>query len=257
MNRSAGTDTAKWLAVDHLGTPIAKFKSSTFDWRGGFEPFGADWNGAQAAGVFLRFPGQWLDEAWKDASLGAEIYYNVHRWYEHGVGRYGRVDPIPPGIYGYAGSDPIGSADALGLYKIRPQTNDTTTFGSPAYRPRRVEATFTCSCCGASWCLTFDIVVIGDYLWPPGHIKNCTREHEAHHRDIHVGWAREGAEETLAPAEGVRYNSAEACESAATSARQDFYDLLKRRLPTHNRRQSAYDWRRFVPDFFTCGPWSD
>jgi RHS repeat-associated protein len=104
----------------HLGTPIAKFKSSTFDWRGGFEPFGADWNGAQAAGVFLRFPGQWLDEAWKDASLGAEVYYNVHRWYEHGVGRYGRVDPLGldgghENVYLYARSSPVEGLDPLGL----------------------------------------------------------------------------------------------------------------------------------------------
>jgi RHS repeat-associated protein len=103
----------------HLGTPIAKFKSSTFDWRGGFEPFGADWNGAQAAGVFLRFPGQWLDEAWKDASLGAEVYYNVHRWYEHGVGRYGRVDPLgrmgDPNPFVYVRSRPTFFVDPLGL----------------------------------------------------------------------------------------------------------------------------------------------
>ena len=36
-------------------------------WQGGFEPFEQDYNGAQAAGVFLRFPGQWDDAAWSEA----------------------------------------------------------------------------------------------------------------------------------------------------------------------------------------------
>jgi hypothetical protein len=44
-------------------------------WHGPFEPFGRDpWAGtnlaASAEDVFLRFPGQWDDEAWLEATPG-------------------------------------------------------------------------------------------------------------------------------------------------------------------------------------------
>ena len=42
---------------------VATADTGALVWQGGFEPFGADWNGAKAAGVFLRFPGQWVELA--------------------------------------------------------------------------------------------------------------------------------------------------------------------------------------------------
>jgi hypothetical protein len=73
-----------YLTTDHLGTPaLATDSAGVSLWSGGFEPFGEDWNGAGSAGVFLRFPGQWDDSAWGEAGLGADVYYNVHRWYGH------------------------------------------------------------------------------------------------------------------------------------------------------------------------------
>jgi YD repeat-containing protein len=55
-----------YLTTDHLGTPVLATDAAGLTvWQGGFEPFGADWNGAQEAGVFLRFPGQWEDRAWE------------------------------------------------------------------------------------------------------------------------------------------------------------------------------------------------
>jgi RHS repeat-associated protein len=49
---------------------------------------------ASSQGIFLRLPGQWNDGLWNDASLGTEIYYNLHRWYEQQLGRYSRPDPL-------------------------------------------------------------------------------------------------------------------------------------------------------------------
>ncbi|MDX1998419.1 MAG: hypothetical protein SF066_11940 [Thermoanaerobaculia bacterium] len=116
---TAGAATFTYLTTDHLGTPIlAMNQAGTTLWRGGFEPFGADWSGAGAAGVFLRFPGQWDDTTW--AGVGpAGLSYNLFRWYERGTGRYERVDPGLQAIeynsflYGY--SSPAVWIDRLGL----------------------------------------------------------------------------------------------------------------------------------------------
>jgi RHS repeat-associated protein len=88
-------------------------------WSGGFEPFGKDWSGAQAAGEFLRFPGQWEDGAW----AGGEIYYNIHRWLDASAGRYLTVDPLKfkgkvftP--YVYAISRPLKFIDTTGLFTV-------------------------------------------------------------------------------------------------------------------------------------------
>ncbi|MDX1996402.1 MAG: hypothetical protein SF066_01680 [Thermoanaerobaculia bacterium] len=116
---TAGTATFIYLTTDHLGTPIlAMNQAGSTLWRGGFEPFGADWNGsATAAGVFLRFPGQWDDGAW--AGVGAaELSYNLHRWYERGTGRYERVDPLHSAgklDFVFVKNRPLSLIDPLGL----------------------------------------------------------------------------------------------------------------------------------------------
>ena len=63
-----------YLTTDHLGTPaLATNGAGAEVWSGGFEPFGADWNAAGEAGVFLRFPGQWDDEAWHQGPVGGGL----------------------------------------------------------------------------------------------------------------------------------------------------------------------------------------
>jgi len=117
---TTGPATLSYLSVDHLGTPILETTNAgTSLWGGGFEPFGKDWNGAQAAGEFLRFPGQWDDGAW--AGAGGSVYYNVNRWYSSSVSRYTSVDK--PGAeelsqYGYAQNNSAMFADPLGLYVV-------------------------------------------------------------------------------------------------------------------------------------------
>ena len=132
FEQDVATNTWTYLSTDHLGTPVlATTDTGAEAWSGGFEPFGEDWRagtatGASESGIFLRFPGQWHDPLWGDAGLGAEVYYNVHRWYEWQVGRYSRLDPIrsTPGLagagawrspYSYGLSSPLVLTDPLGL----------------------------------------------------------------------------------------------------------------------------------------------
>lgn len=63
-----------------------------------------------------------LDDAWGESSLEAEAYYNVHRWYERGTGRYTRVDParseVDLSAYLYAAARLTVLTDRLGLFTI-------------------------------------------------------------------------------------------------------------------------------------------
>jgi RHS repeat-associated protein len=116
--------TTEWmfLTTDHLGTPLLSTDLGGNDlWAGPFEPFGTDFfQLAQPSDVFLRLPGQWNDPIWQNPTAGAGIYYNVHRWYEYGTGRYGRADPTgyegsPLNWYLYAEANPLLHIDPLGL----------------------------------------------------------------------------------------------------------------------------------------------
>jgi len=126
LTQDASTETWHYLTTDHLGTPLlVSDENGDIVWSGGFEPFGHDFaeassGSALANDLFLRFPGQWETELWADASLGTGgLYYNVHRWYQPGVGRYTRPDPTPVPLYvnryAYVESDPINWTDSLGL----------------------------------------------------------------------------------------------------------------------------------------------
>lgn len=105
--------------------------------KGGFGPFGADYGDALATDIFLRYPGQWDDPAWGGYVPGG-MYYNVHRWYQRGTGRYSRPDPLgfldPPlsltlqptgdhqDPYLYLHSNPLVGIDPLGLCSLDPTT---------------------------------------------------------------------------------------------------------------------------------------
>lgn len=125
LSTGSGTETWRYLTTDHLGTPwIATDTAGSELWHGPFEPFGRDrWAGtnlaASAEDVFLRFPGQWDDEAWLEATRGAGVYYNLYRWYHPATGRYSRPDPLgrggDPHAYLYARANPLGLIDPLGL----------------------------------------------------------------------------------------------------------------------------------------------
>ncbi len=124
------------LSVDHLGTPLLLTADrGVKSWSGGFEPFGNDFAGAQTAGMFLRFPGQWEDAAWKSKF---DVSYNVYRWYVQGTSRYSRVDPLSrmtlhstrsrDGDYQYGRSQPTARVDPLGLCSPGPDMTKCLLF---------------------------------------------------------------------------------------------------------------------------------
>lgn len=156
-----GTDEILYLTTDHIGTPImATGTTGERAWEGGLEPFGTPYlltceqpdgdsdSGAglvgsctpsksmEDAGIFLRFPGQWEDLSFFSDGLGGGVYYNVHRWYEPGSGRYSQPDPIshspaafsprmrllPDNDYGYALQRPVVLTDPLGMVAGDPVT---------------------------------------------------------------------------------------------------------------------------------------
>jgi RHS repeat-associated protein len=162
-----GPAVLSYLSVDHLGTPILETTSGGASlWGGGFEPFGKDWNGAQAAGEFLRFPGQWDDAAW-EGGVGSGLYYNVNRWYESLTGNYSRPDPLRVasgrrpapskalgderfGVYAYVDGNPMFFRDPLGLIKFigcRRGDDDLITQAFNDYCSRIAKPDFTACMC--------------------------------------------------------------------------------------------------------------
>jgi len=142
-----------YLTADHLGTPVlATSAAGVTMWAGGFEPFGADWNGAQGAGVFLRFAGQWEDANWQGGGLESGLYYNLHRWYEPGTGRYATKDPVGDverrqdrswyprfgqekfSFYAYVDSNPLVFTDPMGLLKFKGCTPERQSQISRAFK---------------------------------------------------------------------------------------------------------------------------
>ena len=120
-----GSGNLTYLTVDHLGTPVAASNSvGTLVWSGGFTPFGEEFTRPSAGdhGIFLRLPGQWSDPFWKKPLFTSDLYYNVHRWYEAGTGRYVSADPLSRlGIVGekdylYAEARPTIFSDPFGLF---------------------------------------------------------------------------------------------------------------------------------------------
>ena len=111
-----------------------------------FEPFGEDWSNARSFGLNLRLPGQWDDPYWhRDMSskyVGADLYYNVHRWYEPGTGRYVSADPLDvysrsaKQVFGYAFQNPLRLVDRLGLFAIDPTCDGTMCIPGAAGIPR-------------------------------------------------------------------------------------------------------------------------
>jgi RHS repeat-associated protein len=131
-----GAETWSYLTTDHLGTPLlATDDAGTVAWEGGFEPFGRDYqagtpDAALDNGLHLRLPGQWEDLSWHDATSGASVYYNVHRWIEPATGRYTRLDPFGLryviNLFTYASGNPVLQADPDGRLPTFPVHNPIT-----------------------------------------------------------------------------------------------------------------------------------
>ena len=117
--RIAGAET-RLTFTDHLGTPFLQTSAAgDVVWRAEYEPYGEVFamRSGGATDQLLRFAGQ-------EAQVGAELAYNIFRWYRAGWGRYTQSDPYlqpsaeEPNQYGYAKQDPLRFKDALGLFSI-------------------------------------------------------------------------------------------------------------------------------------------
>ena len=186
---STVTTSLRYLSTDPLGVPVlATDASGAAVWSGGFEPFGGDWSGAQQAGVFLRYPGDWADETWQNSGLDSGLDAGL-RWADSETGRYTQPDiamyygngplvstllaPLPAGLP----RDPLSAAASL----LRP-------FASPGLDARAVNgsvfAKTTCDGCGGfKWVWT-----VGKDQKPK---ESCGRDCFEKHEEDHIAWFKQ------------------------------------------------------------------
>jgi RHS repeat-associated protein len=150
-----------YIHNDHIQTPRAvQNKAGQLRWRWLAEPFGttAAENNPQSLGAFtfnLRHPGQYADTE-------TGLFYNWHRDYDAGTGRYVQSDPIglQGGIntYAYTENNPISFTDPRGLVKWSGWAFNVATtapFGASVYH-----VTLTSECkCGKQY--TIKVVAVG------------------------------------------------------------------------------------------------
>jgi YD repeat-containing protein len=172
----------RYLTTDPLGVPVlATDAGGAALWSGGFEPFGADWNGAQQAGVFLRYPGEWEDETWQNPDLDSGLDAG-RRWLDVETGRYTQADAA---IYYLAGPlvsrllapspaglprDPLSAAASLLRPFVAPEAGAVNSSTS---------AVTVCNNCGK---FRWEWKVDKDHRPPCG--ADCFEKHE----EDHIKW---------------------------------------------------------------------
>ncbi|MFN3713009.1 MAG: RHS repeat-associated core domain-containing protein [Alcanivoracaceae bacterium] len=115
-----------WYHVDQLGTPQAVTGTNgEILWRARYHPFGEVDILTSHIVQPLRFPGQYHDEE-------TGLYYNYFRYYDPGIGRYLRSDPIGliggMNTYSYVMSRPL---DHMDIYGLRPMKDVRRPDGKP------------------------------------------------------------------------------------------------------------------------------
>jgi RHS repeat-associated protein len=103
-----------WYQNDHLGTPQKLVDSTgTVVWSAQYTAFGEAVIDIETVTNHLRFPGQYADDE-------TGLHYNWFRYYDPGIGRYLRVDPIgfagmDVNLYAYVWNTPVTRFDVYGL----------------------------------------------------------------------------------------------------------------------------------------------
>jgi RHS repeat-associated protein len=104
---------------EQVGAVLLTDATGAVIWRAEYDPYGNIFAYRTGATLHqpLRLPGQVAQD-------GSELYYNVHRWYRAGWGRYTQADPL--GVvssdvndYVYVADNPIVYKDPSGLVKIK------------------------------------------------------------------------------------------------------------------------------------------
>jgi RHS repeat-associated protein len=116
MIRLGEAESLYYYHNDHLGTPqILTNDGGTVSWKAVYTPFGEAEISIGTVENPFRFPGQYYDQE-------TGLHYNWNRYYDSNTGRYQTPDPIGLeggiNLFSYvAASNPVGSADPLGLYE--------------------------------------------------------------------------------------------------------------------------------------------
>ncbi len=151
------TNTTRWYATDHLGTPILLTDAAgAIAWRAEYTPYGDVYTLRAGASLHqpLRLPGQVAQD-------GNSLNYNVFRWYRSGWGRYTQADPLGVASsdvndFRYVGGNPLLYLDPSGLVTTKQTYTKRGTLTIPgdgfySLRFGKAFATGECSGCGSHW----------------------------------------------------------------------------------------------------------
>jgi RHS repeat-associated protein len=238
----AATNTTRWYATDHLGTPLIQTSSSgAVVWRAEHAPYGEVFAFRSGATLHqpLRLPGQIAQD-------GSDAYYNVFRWYRAGWGRYTQADPLSRrladlDLYAYVRNNPVNAADPTGLITLKRIENKHPLGHSPngggLTIAKGLHVDWTCTSENCRWKLNF--VASEEYeMWAK---DAATMIHEEGH--VNKDWNNNlRLLSHLLPAEHTPYKSKAECDAAANAALLD-----ARKYITAPPGQFWHD----VKDFFT------
>ena len=166
----AATNTTRWYATDHLGTPYIMTDSAGGSvWRAEYAPYGSVFALRTGAALHqpLRFPGQIVQD-------GTETYYNVFRHYRSSWGRYSQPDPLGfrdgSNRFAYVHSNPVKFVDPTGLIRV------VNTY------PSDVMATVVCDGDGNA------VPFIGPRFYNSQEQRDCLNESGLMHEQAHVNY---------------------------------------------------------------------
>jgi RHS repeat-associated protein len=129
LARFDNTRNFEHVVSDHIGFPLATIDNEgSVLWQPDPQPFGtihAEESVGDGHDPLIRYPGQWAHDPFLVATEPefSTLYYNFHRWYKPGWGRYTQADPVGilstrgglAELYAYGYGNPTRFIDPEGL----------------------------------------------------------------------------------------------------------------------------------------------
>ncbi len=162
-----------WYQNDHLGTPQKLIDiNGTVVWSAQYTAFGNAQVQVETVTNNLRFPGQYYD-----AETG--LHYNWFRYYDPGIGRYLKVDPIgflggDVNLYPYVWNDPANWVDPKGLQKKKGRRFET--------KGKKATGEYNTIGCDGKGNVIPLLLHLPDG-WEHECVKNCVEAHELSHKE--------------------------------------------------------------------------